>query len=54
MSKGYLTIEKVLQDKKVFDLSVAFEKTGVENGETRWNTPGGTTGPFHWDGNPYT
>lgn len=38
MSKGDLTIEKVLQDKKIFDLSVRFEKVAVgsKNEEKGW------------------
>ena len=38
-SKGDLTIEQILQEKKAFDLTVNFEKLGV--GEDRgWHVPG--------------
>ena len=40
MKKGDLTIEKILEEKKVFDLTLRFEKTGLEDGE-KWSLPGG-------------
>lgn len=33
-----MTIEKILEEKKVFDLTLGFEKTGLEDGKT-WNLP---------------
>ncbi|KZF25014.1 hypothetical protein L228DRAFT_258495 [Xylona heveae TC161] len=33
---GDLTIEKVLQEKKVFDLSVNFEKVGLDSSNDKW------------------
>ena len=39
IEKGDLTIEKILEEKKVFDLSLRFEKTGLEDGE-EWSLPG--------------
>jgi hypothetical protein len=35
-----LTIEQVLQEKKAYDLSVNFEKLGVEEKATAWTKPG--------------
>lgn len=35
MSRGDLTIEKVLEEKKVFDVSLKFEKLGDDGGK-RW------------------
>ena len=40
VEKGDLTIEKILEEKKVFDLTLRFEKTGLEDGE-KWTLPGG-------------
>lgn len=40
IEKGDLTIEKILEEKKVFDLALRFEKTGLEDGE-KWTLPGG-------------
>ena len=37
-SKGDLTIEQILQEKKIFDLTVNFEKLGV--GDRSWHVPG--------------
>ena len=38
---GDLTIEKVLDEKKIFDVSLRFEKAGVvEGGEQGWRVPG--------------
>lgn len=39
IEKGDLTIEKILEEKKVFDLALGFEKTGLEDGE-KWSLPG--------------
>ena len=38
-SKGDLTIEQILQEKKAFDLTVNFEKLGVDEGRG-WHVPG--------------
>ncbi|MCJ1316597.1 hypothetical protein MMC15_001918 [Xylographa vitiligo] len=40
IEKGDLTIEKILEEKKVFDLSVRFEKFGDGNGQQGWTVPG--------------
>jgi len=40
IGKDDLTIEKILEEKKVFDLSVRFEKFGAEDGEAKWSVPG--------------
>jgi len=46
VSKGDLTLETLLEEKKTFDLSVRFEKLGVEeDGEKRWRKPGRSFGP---------
>lgn len=45
VKKGDLTIEKILEEKKVFDLSLRFEKTGLEDGE-KWSLPGGIYMPL--------
>ena len=37
---GDLTIEKILQEKKVFDVSVNYEKLGASDGEKGWSLPG--------------
>ena len=37
--KGDLTIEKILEEKKIFDLALSFEKTGSKDGE-KWTLPG--------------
>lgn len=39
VSKGDLTLETLLEEKKTFDLSVRFEKLGVEDGNTGWKSP---------------
>lgn len=36
--KGDITVEKILEEKKVFDLSVSFEKLG--DGPNKWTLPG--------------
>ncbi|CAD6589535.1 MAG: hypothetical protein ASARMPRED_004122 [Alectoria sarmentosa] len=36
--KGDLTIEKILEEKKVFDLTLRFEKSGLED-EEKWTLP---------------
>ncbi|CAF9926563.1 hypothetical protein IMSHALPRED_006997 [Imshaugia aleurites] len=38
VEKGDLTIEKILEEKKVFDLTLRFEKTGLQTGE-KWTLP---------------
>lgn len=40
IEKGDLTIEKILEEKKVFDLSIRFEKFGTGNGNKGWSLPG--------------
>lgn len=42
-SKGDWTIEQILQEKKAFDLSVNFEKLGVDNEDKGWHEPAPTT-----------
>jgi len=39
-SKHDITIEQILQEKKVFDVSVSFEKLGMEEEEKKWKLPG--------------
>ncbi|TKA71511.1 hypothetical protein B0A49_06877 [Cryomyces minteri] len=39
-SKGDLTIEKILEEKKTFDVSVSFEKLGIDDDEKGWRLPG--------------
>ena len=43
-AKGDLTIEKIIEEKKIFDLSVRFEKFGVDEANKGWSLPG--TGAF--------
>ena len=40
VAKGDLTIEKILEEKKVFDLSLRFEKTGLGDKDNEWSLPG--------------
>lgn len=37
---GDLTIEKVLEEKKVFDLSLNFEKFDIADDGRQWSSPG--------------
>jgi hypothetical protein len=37
---GALTIEKILEEKQTFDVSVNFEKLGVEDQVKKWSIPG--------------
>ncbi len=37
---GDLTIEKILEEKKIFDLSVNFERLGTNEGKTGWSNRG--------------
>ena len=39
VEKGDLTIEKILEEKKVFDTALHIEKTGLNDGE-KWTLPG--------------
>lgn len=39
VEKGDLTIEKILEEKKIFDLNLRFEKTGLKDGG-KWTLPG--------------
>ncbi|PSN69885.1 WD40 repeat-like protein [Corynespora cassiicola Philippines] len=34
-----VTIDQILQEKKVFDLSLTFERTGINDGERGWKDP---------------
>ncbi|KAK5132086.1 hypothetical protein LTR08_000336 [Meristemomyces frigidus] len=43
VSKGDLTLETLLEEKKSFDLNAHFEKLGVEDGERGWSQPAPTT-----------
>ncbi|MCJ1479043.1 hypothetical protein MMC13_007727 [Lambiella insularis] len=43
IEKGDLTIEKILEEKKVFDLSVRFEKFGTGGGKKGWSLPAPST-----------
>ena len=40
MENGDLTIEKILEEKKIFDLSLNFEKFGVGHADREWRLPG--------------
>lgn len=40
MSKGDLTIETILEEKKLFDLSLKIEKVGVGDEDGKWSLPG--------------
>ena len=40
MSKGDLTLETLLEEKRAYDLSSQFEKLGVDEGEIGWAKPG--------------
>ena len=44
IQKGDLTLEKILEEKKVFDVSVRFERLGKVD-EKGWSLPG-TVLPF--------
>jgi hypothetical protein len=35
-----LTLEKVLAEKKLFDLTVSFEKVDLQNSPKSWTEPG--------------
>lgn len=41
-SNGSVTIESILHEKKTFDLSLNFEKLGVEDGKREWVVPAPT------------
>ncbi|KAB2577927.1 hypothetical protein DBV05_g3433 [Lasiodiplodia theobromae] len=43
LSKGDLTIEQVLREKETFDLSLNFERLGVEDADKGWRTPAPST-----------
>ncbi|KAF1933984.1 uncharacterized protein M421DRAFT_415035 [Didymella exigua CBS 183.55] len=38
-SDSSVTVESILQEKKTFDLSLNFEKLGVEDGNRKWTVP---------------
>ena len=38
--KDDLTIEKILEEKKVFDLSLSFEKVDTAGSDREWKHPG--------------
>jgi hypothetical protein len=35
-----ITIEQILEEKRVFDVSVGFEKLGMDEKENKWKLPG--------------
>jgi hypothetical protein len=35
-----VTLEQILEEKKTYDLSMRFEKLGVDNGAKGWRLPG--------------
>lgn len=39
MSKGDLTLEKLLEEKKAFDMTTQFEKLGTDDTATGWTKP---------------
>jgi hypothetical protein len=39
VGKGDLTIERLLDEKRSFDLATQFEKLGTESEETGWKKP---------------
>ncbi len=41
-----MTVEKILEEKKTFDLSVQFERHGLEDEDKRWSVPGMTFSSF--------
>ncbi|EME88072.1 uncharacterized protein MYCFIDRAFT_55082 [Pseudocercospora fijiensis CIRAD86] len=43
VSKGDLTIETLLEEKKTFDVSIRFEKLGVEDANVGWSRPAPST-----------
>jgi len=40
VGKGDLTIDQVLEEKKVFDLSLQIEKIGIGDKDKDWSVPG--------------
>lgn len=40
MSKDDLTIEKILEEKEIFDVSIRFEKLGDGDEDLGWTLPG--------------
>ena len=38
--KGDLTIEQILEEKKIYDLSLRFEKLGSKESDRGWSFPG--------------
>ena len=46
VSKGDLTLESLLDEKKTFDIAVKFEKLGVEDAESGWRKPGASASIF--------
>lgn len=40
VNEGDLTIEEIIEEKKVFDLSVNFERFGVDDANRGWSLPG--------------
>ena len=44
IERGDLTLEKILEEKKVFDLSERFERVGIQENRG-WSLPGSSTFP---------
>ena len=40
VEKGDLTIETILEEKKIYDLSVSYEKLATAHGDVAWTLPG--------------
>lgn len=40
VSTGSLTIEKILEEKKVFDVARDFEKVSIDDEDKGWTLPG--------------
>lgn len=41
-SNSSITVESILQEKKIFDLSLNFEKSGIDDGNCQWALPAPT------------
>lgn len=44
VGKDDLTIEKILEEKKAFDINFNFEKLNVQDGSEGWSLPGALPG----------
>lgn len=40
LSSSAVTLEQILEEKRTFDVSTAFEKLGLEDESKLWATPG--------------